>query len=263
MRSRDALQPYVRLIACATVLAATALAPSSSTAQSAAKPLLQFEVGDSIGLPLPDTRFEVFTLLEGGIAWEWAPVDPASLGAGIWLVRFSHPGYRSTAFSVPLRDGSTVALRVRLDTLRDTVTRAGKVLARTVHGSGLAIEGRVKTDVLGRRRVIAHNDIGVSTDGTTIGAVIRRAENTDLNVVPVSGGAYLVYSRYGGGRRCTAQVMINGDRRRFLPFSAFDNLYGPSEIEAIEIFPDAGQAPYSYLPTRSPCALLVAWMKDP
>ena len=260
----DAVQRYVRLGACAAIVAATALAPSPVTAQREAKPLLQFEVGDSIGLPLPDARFEVYALLEGGIVWEWAPVDPAALPEGIMLVRFSHPGYRASVLSVPLRKGSTVALRVRLDPMGDTVTRRGVVTARTVRGAGLAIEGRAKTDILGLRRVIAHDDVGVDTEGMTIGSLMRRADNTDLNVVPVSGGAFLVYSRHGGGgRRCTMQVMINGDRRRFLPFSAFDNLFGPNEIEAIEIFPNGGRVPFSYQPSRSSCGLLVAWMKNP
>ena len=259
----DAVQRYVRLGARAAMLAAIALAPTTVTAQGDAKPLLQFEVGDSIGLPLPDARLEVFALLEGGIVWEWTPVDPAALPEGIMLVRFTHPGYRSSVFSVPLRKGSTVALRVRLDPMGDTVTRQGVVTARTVRGTGLAIEGRAKNDILGLRRVIAHDDIGLNTEGMTVGAFMRRAENTDLNVVPVSGGSFLVYSRHGGGRRCSLQVMINGDRRRFLPFAAFDNLFGPSEIEAMEIFPQGSRVPFSYQPGRSSCGLLVAWLKNP
>src|SRR5688500_957330 len=96
----DAVQRFVRLGACAAAVAATALAPSVAAAQREAKPLLQFEVADSVGLPLPDARVEVYALHEGGMVWEWAPVDRAALPEGIMLIRFSLPGYRSSVFSV-------------------------------------------------------------------------------------------------------------------------------------------------------------------
>src|SRR5687768_12681995 len=102
------------------IVATAASVATDASAQAAKKPLLQLEVGDSIGLPLPDATLEVFTFMEGGVFAEWVTVGPSDLPPGINLLRFSHPGYRRTVFSVPLREGSTVALRVRLRPERDT-----------------------------------------------------------------------------------------------------------------------------------------------
>jgi hypothetical protein len=132
-----------------------------------------------------------------------------------------------------------------------------------VRAVGLSLEGRLKTDIVGMRRVITPNDIGVSTEVISTGALMRRAENTDLQVVPTWGGMFAVGSQgASGGRTCPAQVMINGDRRRFMPFTTFDRMHGASDIEAIEIFPYSGRVPFSYQPPRAGCGLLVVWLKN-
>jgi hypothetical protein len=258
-----------RLVRRATALsgfAAIAMTPSFAGAQEETRPsLLQVEVRDSIGLPLPDATMEVFTLLERGIVWEWVRVDPGVLPPGINLVRFSHPGYRSSVLSVPLRKGSVVSLRVRLDTERDTSPpRPGTASAYEVRAIGLAIEGRAKNDIIGLRRVIPAADIAANTDAHTLGALMRRTKNTNLNILPATGGTFRVLSHgRGGGSTCPMQVMVNGDRRRFLPFATFDRLFGPEDMEAIEIFPEGHAVPFAYQAQRSSCGLLVVWMKNP
>src|SRR5215213_4333351 len=139
--------------AAAAIVATMLVTPAAASAQNDRPSLLQVEVADSIGLPLPDAKIEVFTLMDGGVFWEWVVVAPSQLPEGINLLRFSHPGYRSSTFSVPLRGGSVVALRVRLETQGDTAKRE-PLEAREVRAIGLAIEGRMKSDVVGRRRVL-------------------------------------------------------------------------------------------------------------
>ena len=243
-----------------------ALVTSPSVARAQEEPvraLLQVEVGDSVGLPLPDATMEVFTFFEGGIAREWARTEPHTLSAGIFLLRFSHPGYRTSVLSVPLRTGSVVSLRVRLAPQRDTMPpRPGNASADEVHAIGLAIDGRVRNDIIGMRRVIAGQDIDVSADAHTIGALIRRVRNTDLKVVPASSGSFRVFTRgRGGGYSCPPLVMVNGDRRQFLPFATFDGLYRPGDVEVIEIFPEGHVVPLGYQGQRSACGLLVVWLK--
>ena len=65
---------------------------SAAAAQSSHEALIQVEVRDSIGLPLPDAVIEVFTFLDGGVFWEWTPVGAGDLPEGINLLRFSHDG---------------------------------------------------------------------------------------------------------------------------------------------------------------------------
>ncbi len=245
--------------------AALATSPSIARAQEEpARPLLQVEVGDSIGLPLPDATIEVFTFFEGGIVREWARTEPHTLPAGIFLLRFSHPGYRTSVFSVPLRTGSVVSLRVRLTPQPDTTPpRPGNASADEVHAIGLAIDGRAKNDIIGMRRVIAGQDIASTSGAPTVGALIRRVRNTDLKVLPASSGSFRVFTRgRGGGYSCPPQVMINGDRRQFLPFAVFDGLYRPGDVEVIEIFPEGHVVPLGYQGQQSPCGLLVAWLRS-
>jgi hypothetical protein len=86
------MMTQLRLVRLATILVSTAaliaaVAPPAS-AQSDRPSLLQVEVGDSIGLPLPDAKMEVFALLDGGIFYEWAEVQPHQLPKGVQLLRF-------------------------------------------------------------------------------------------------------------------------------------------------------------------------------
>src|SRR4029450_4309347 len=121
-----------------TLCSAASVLPAVVQAQGKKQATLQIEVGDSIGLPLPDAKIEVFTFMDGGVFWEWVPIDSVALPVGINLLRFSPPGSRSTAFSVPVPEQSILSLRIRLDPERDTANAAGKVEARQVRAIGLA-----------------------------------------------------------------------------------------------------------------------------
>ncbi len=243
---------------------ALVVGPSASAQSDTTPTLLQVEVGDSIGLPLPEATVELFTILEGGIVWEWVRVEPSILPAGMSLLRFSHPGYRPAVFSVPLRKGGKVSLRVRLDPQGDTTAQRDAVTAYPVRAIGLALDGRAKTDIIGVRRVLAPPALASAADVPTMGAFLRRAENTDLIVTPASGGTFRVFTRgRGGGTGCAAQVMVNGDRRRIFPFATYDDLFGTGNVEAIEIFPQGSSVPLAYQPPRSACGLLVVWLKNP
>jgi len=240
---------------------ASVLAPSAR-AQNTKQTVVQIEVGDSIGLPLPDAKVEVFTFASGGVYWEWVPLGSEALPVGINLLRFSYPGYQSSTFSVPIRDGGTVSLRVRLHPQRDTVPPKPNGMARSIHAIGLALDGHMKVDIIGRRRVLEREVLDTQYVNR-FGQLLNRARNTELTVVPVSGGSFRVFSRSGGGNRCATQVMVNGDRKRLLPFEAFDQLYSTLDVEVIEIFPAGSSIPQSYLPPRMTCGLMIVWFRSP
>jgi hypothetical protein len=247
----------------ATLASALAL-PLDVAAQGKREAVVQIEVGDSIGLPLPDAKTEVFTFMDGGVFWEWVPLGTSALPEGINLLRFSYPGYQSTTFSVPVRNGTTLSLRVRLDPERDTTKSKKDVIeARAVRAIGLVIEGRAHTDIVGRRRVLEHRDFE-NESSTRFGTLMRRARNTDLKVLPASGGSFRVFAQSSGGRfGCPMQVMVNGDRRRVLPFETFDQMFGVSDAETIEIFPMGSSIPLSYqVVPRATCGLMVVWFKS-
>lgn len=251
----------LRCVVAALSMSAVAATPSSSHAQPAPQSLLQLEVGDSVGLPLPDAKLEVFTLLQGGIVWEWAAVDPGGLPAGTHLLRFSHPGYRPAVFSVPLRDGGKVSLRVRLDPERDVPRRERELRARPVRAIGLALDGRAKTDIIGSRRILQGADIE-TVNANTFGAVLQRLRDTELKVLPASGGTFRVRGASGAGN-CSVSVMINGDRRRVIGFSTFDQMFTPGDVEVIEIFPRNNSIPLVYRFREVGCGLLVVWFRNP
>ena len=249
---------------------------SDARAQADPKPLMQLEVGDSIGLPLPDAKLELFALLEGGIVWEWVALTPDALPAGTDLIRISQPGYSPVVLSVPLQTGSRVALRVRLRAAGDT-TRGQRVpTVDPLLATGLAIQGRVRTDVIGVRRVLDRADLE-NTRETTLGALLRRANGTDLTMVPASGGSFRpATSRTLGSRprnsavgrtatQCSLPVILNGDRRRVLPFEAADDLVGVEDVEAIEIFPRGWPPPSAYsIPGGPWCGgVVVLWLRAP
>ena len=241
--------------------AATAAAPSAR-AQDKKQTIIQIEVGDSIGLPLPDAKVEVFTFMDGGVFWEWIPVDSVALPTGINLLRFSHPGYRSTIFSVPVREKTTLSLRVRLSSERDTTHTGDPAEARTVRAIALVIEGRTHTDVLGRRRIV-EQDVFANESASRFGQLMHRVRNTELRVLPASGGTFRVFSQStGGSYNCPVQVMVNGDRRRVLPFETFDQMYSLGETEAIEIFPVGSSVPLSYQVPRAGCGMMVVWFRS-
>jgi hypothetical protein len=264
MTAREQLATTWRTTVGAVAVATAAVLPctaSVAVAQSHPKPLIQIEVRDSIGLPLPAATIEIFTFFDGGIFWEWARVAAADIPEGISLLRFSNPGYQPAVFSVPLQEGGTVSLRVNLQPERDTVTHRGPVVARDVHAIGLAFEGRTRTDIIGRRRIIESRAIDPETN-SSFGGLLRRARNTELNVLPVSGGTFRPYAQSGPGR-CAMTVMVNGDRRRVLPFEEFDRLFGTADVEAIEVFPRSTSLPFPYQVPNVRCGMMVAWFKAP
>ena len=249
---------------------------SDARAQADAKPLLQLEVGDSIGLPLPDAKLELFALLDGGIVWEWVAVTPNALPPGTDLIRISQPGYSPVVLSVPLQKGSRVALRVRLRAARDTTPAQRVPTVDPIHATGLAIQGHMRTDVIGVRRVLDRADLENAGE-TTLGALLRRANGTDLTMVPASGGSFRpVTSRTLGSKspnpaagrtatQCSLPVILNGDRRRVLPFEAADELVGVDDVEAIEIFPRGWPPPSAYsIPGDPWCGgVVVLWLRAP
>jgi len=236
--------------------------PSIVRAQGSREAIIQIEVGDSIGLPLPDAKVDVFTFMDGGVFWEWVPMDSIGLSPGINLLRFSYPGYRPAVFSVPVREKTKLSLRVRLDPEGDTTKTDQVVEARAVRAIGLVIEGRARTDVVGRRRILEHRSFAKESV-TGFGPLMRRARNTELNVVPVRGGSFRVFSQSSGGSfSCSMHVMVNGDRRRVLPFETFDQMFSTADVEAIEIFPLASAVPLSYQVPRAGCGLMVVWFRN-
>lgn len=244
----------------ALVGAASVHTPSAQ-AQNKKQTVVQIEVGDSIGLPLPDAKVEVFTFMEGGVFWEWIPVDSVALPVGINLLRFSHPGYRSATFSVPIREKATLSLRVRLDPERDT-TQAGAPEARSVRAIALVLEGNAHTDVLGRRRVV-EQQLVANESVNRFGQLLHRVRNTELRVLPSTGGTFRVLSQSSGGSyNCPVQVMVNGDRRRILPFETFDQMFSVGDAEAIEIFPMAASVPMTYQVARGGCGMMVVWFRS-
>lgn len=247
---------------CAIAAGVSLAVAEPAAAQGKRHSVVQIEVGDSIGLPLPDARVEVFTFMEGGVFSEWVPLGSSALPAGINLLRFSYPGFEPTTFSVPVREGTTLSLRVRLAPERDTTKRSKDVIeARSINAIGIVIEGRAHTDIVGRRRILERSEF----EGEPVnrfGSLMRRARNTELKVLPASGGSFRVYAQNSGGSSCPIQVMVNGDRRRILPFDAFDGLYGVSDAEVIEIFPIGASVPLSYQVPRPGCGLMVVWFRS-
>src|SRR6476469_2079216 len=86
MKTRVTANRKWRRTLCAMGLVVASLEPcltATASAQTGREALIQIEVGDSIGLPLPDATVEVFTYLNGGVFWEWTPVGASDLPEGI------------------------------------------------------------------------------------------------------------------------------------------------------------------------------------
>jgi hypothetical protein len=258
-----------RHFAAAIVAVGAASVARTAAAQQPAS-LLQLEVTDTVGIPLPDARLEVFTLLEGGIVWEWARVLPTGLPSGTHLLRISNPGYESAVFSVPLRKDGHVSLRVRLTAETDTLALK-EPQALKVRAQGFAIDGRVQTDVIGNRRVLNHRS-ATMTQPQTLGDLLRHVRGTTLTMYPTSGGMFTPSKtrplRAPRASRmtstCSPPVMLNGDRRKVLTFEAANQLLPPEEIEALEIFESPGLIPSPYTVSGGDfCggSMLVAWMR--
>jgi len=219
-------------------------------AQASSRPLLQVEVRDSIGLPLPDAKVEVFTFV-GTPFWDWIAAEPQALGDGIHLLRFSSTGYRPSMFSVLLRDDHRVALRVSLYPESDTARPSRPLEADEVHATGFTKQGTVTSEVVGVRRVIGRNGIE-RANARSVYELMRSTTGTELSA-PIPGH-----------RGC--DVMVNGDRRRVLPFAVFNEMFAPEEAEAFEVVQYVGRsAPTerSVRASRGQCGTLMAWVRKP
>jgi hypothetical protein len=241
----------------ATILAACS-AGLRSPISSGGNPLLYVEVADNVGLPLPDATVELFTRMDRGLFREWIAVDPATLAEGIHLLRFSYPGFRPALFSVPVRDGGRVSLRVRL--VRETAPgKKHEITATRVHATGVAVHGKETTEIVGKRRVLARADLD-ATEGMTIAVLLREARETGLVVEDTPDGLHSVRQLDGWTPRCPVQVMINGDATLLLPFGRFEELYRFSEPEAIEVVARATTLPFYFRRSDNRCGLLMVWL---
>jgi len=245
----------------AVVLATFSGRDAAALVQSADPSLLDIEVSDSIGLPLPNARLELFTYMDRGVFREWVSIEAGMLAEGIHLLRFSHEGHRPSVFSVPLRKGSRVSLRVRLLPEPATLPRQDLIEATEVRAVGFARDGRRSVDIIGGRRVIDRTAIE-RANGRPVGDILRLATGTNLTVTPSAGGFSHVATRTGSGRDlCEASVMLNGDQTLTLSFNRFEELYHNSEPEAIEIVLNGHAIPYTFRRTDSDCTVLLIWLR--
>lgn len=248
----------------ATAGAALVLALGGAHAQrSDARPTqLQVEVGDSIGLPLPDAKIETFMLMEGGAFLEWVPVEPAELSDGVYLLRFSHPGYRTAILSVPLRKKARVSLRVRLVAEPDSAERSMAVASTTpVRAIGLFLEGHASTDIVRARRVL-ERDAVERAKAPSIGELLRITKQVGVIVTPGAGRDYAITALgMGATFRCDVPVMVNGDRRWLFPFRDINQRYEVDDVEAAEFIPTAAARPYLRRPEEASCGVLLLWAR--
>jgi hypothetical protein len=233
--------------AVATIIVGSFAQPVGAQANS--RPLLQLEVSDSVGLPLPDAKLEVFTFV-GTPFWDWISAEPQALGEGTHLLRFSAPGYRPSMFSVLLRDDHRVALRVSLYDEADTSRRSPSLDANQVHATGFTKQGTVQSEVVGVRRVIDRAGIE-RAHAVTVYELLRSTKGIELSGL----------SRGTGG--CT--VTVNGDRRRVMPFAVFNQMFTPEEAEAFEVVQKVGMRAPTVRTVRAEkgCRVLMAWLRKP
>ena len=252
----------LRAVRLAVVAAShAALGVASAQSRPASRPLVEVEVGDSIGLPLPDAKVETFTVMEGGSFLEWVTVDPGQLPEGIYLLRFSYPGYRTEILSVPLRKTRTVSLRIRLGSAPDSTKRGKTAEATLVRALGLVLAGSASTDIIRTRRLLDRDAIE-QTKSESINEVLRAARGTDLILTRATNGDYGVTWPQGGGPSgCILPAMINGDQRWLLPFAEVDRRYVAEDLEAAELIPRGAAVPYARRPEQATCGLMLLWFR--
>jgi hypothetical protein len=231
-------------------------------AQVGDRPLLQLEVGDSIGLPLPNARLELFTYAEGGLFREWIPIVPEMLGRGIYLLRFSHDGYRPLVLSVPLRVEAPVSLRVRLDPESTRPPGGGPPVASPVSAIGLALSGRSSSDIIGTRRVLDRDAIE-RTNAVGVAEVFRVASvRRSIGARESIGELGVVLRNPRTGDVCSPAVMVNGDVTLTLSFARYQEIYRLSEPEAIEFVLDGRAVPHTFRRDFNlNCPVLMIWLR--
>ena len=250
-----------RAIAAMVAFSTLGFAPADvAQSQAPRSPMLQVEVGDSIGLPLPDATIEVYVLAGGAAGREWVAVEPNELPEGVHLLRFSNPGYRSVVLSAPLHKGGRVALRIRLGAERDTTRRARTVQAEAVRSFGIVTEGRATADLTNGRRVLERSAIE-RAGAASIAALLRDVRNANVVVTASPDGEFDVGAvAAGAGYGCTLPVLINGDRRTVIAFPEANQRYGIDAVEAIEVIPRAAARLYGHIEDRWECGVLVLWV---
>jgi hypothetical protein len=248
-------------ILVASLAVAAAVSSARGQNESTATPALQVEVQDSVGLPLPDARVEVYTPIGRSKFWEWALVQPETLPLGIFLLRFSHPGYEPSVFSVPLEIYKPVSLRVRLSPQADTLVVRREGRAHVVRAIGLARVGRRHLDVVGFLRVLHRAEIE-RAGGTSLSTVFGRTKGTELiQTDPAVPGAG---TNDRPVRGCVGQVTVNGNRLQKLTNAQFQAMYGVGEAEYIEVVGLTTKPAFDY--SREPlggCNSLRVWFKVP
>jgi hypothetical protein len=250
------------LTLCAAVVLSSSVAAPCAHAQANARALLQLEVGDSIGLPLPDASLEVYTAVERGIFREWIAVEPDELPAGNWLLRISHPGYRTSIQSVPLRKDGPFALRVRLLPQGDTTSRSRTVVAEHVHAIGMAV-GERTGDVMAGRRII--DRLALERSGAkSFRDVVDRTKDLDITIVSGPGGVYTLGGDWpGAAKGCLLREIVNGKTGASTSLANLDDSRDVDEIEAIEVLPRrTGDLYVRDARSQSYCGMVIVWVKD-
>jgi hypothetical protein len=230
--------------------------------QTPERPLLQLEVNDSLGLPLPNARLELYAYAEGGLFREWIEITPEMLGQGTYLLRFSHDGYRAAVFSVPLRPEAPVSLRVRLRPDAPLPVGGGPPAAVPVTAIGLALGGRSGSDIIGARRVL-DRDAFERTNANGVAEVFR------VHSVRKSVGAHETSGDWGvrlknprTGDVCDPPIMMNGDVTLTLTLARYQELYRLSEPEAIEFVLDGRAVPHTFRRGYNlNCPVMMIWLR--
>jgi hypothetical protein len=250
---------FLIAVAAAAGLTGCPLASATALGQApAADSLFQLEVTDSIGLPLPNAKLELFTYMPGGIWREWVAIEPYHLEPGMHLLRFSHEGYRPAVLSVPLEKGRRASLRVRLNPERPTPERDA-IEATEPRAIGLVLDGRNSRDFIGLRRVIERAAIE-QAKGARVSEILRRAKHSNLVMIPGSGGGFSI--RVGGRNLCRAGVLLNGNPTLTLSFARFEEMYWSSDPEAIEIVERGTAIPYWFRRSElGDCSMLLVWLR--
>ena len=242
------------------------LCGSSSNAQQQEKELLQIEVTDAKGIPLPDAKIETFAFLDGGVFREWAEVVPEQLPTGIYLMRFSNPGYRSSTFSVPLQHGVTLSVLVRLHEGSDSLRYRSKqkeLQYAAPEAIVVAFNADGKADLLGHRRVFdqipTEEGSGAWFNFRDPKLKVRRQPSTIGKIDPVMGESW---KNHKGTVNCPLKALINGDTRLPVLYGNFGHNRSIEDIEALEIFTEGAAIPQAYRVPGSGCGLAVVWFRS-